>query len=102
MTFEVPSRPLYSGRYCHGQMARALSRSKRDRTFYASVDSLRQVSAYAESERAWAVERAQAQGRYEKLPQMRLITKVTTGRTSTVHWVDRDGVQGRRDLNLLD
>ncbi|MGW1040985.1 hypothetical protein [Streptomyces sp. NPDC002547] len=102
LTFEVPSRPLRSGRYCHGQMARALSRAKRDRTFYASVDSLRQVSAYAESERAWAVERAQAQGRYEKLPLMRLITKVTTGLTPTVHWVDRDGVQGRYDLNLLD
>ncbi|MFD5389760.1 hypothetical protein ACFWMG_33565 [Streptomyces sp. NPDC127074] len=102
LKFEVPSRPLRSGRYCHGQMARALSRSKRDRTFYASVDSLRQVSAYAESERAWAVERAQAQGRYEKLPLMRLITKVTTGRIPTVHWVDRDGVQGRYDLNLLD
>ncbi|MGW3974624.1 integrase [Streptomyces ardesiacus] len=102
LTFEVPSRPLRSGRYCHGQMARALSRSKRDRTFYASVDSLRQVSAYAESERAWAVERAQAQGRYEKLPLMRLITKVTTGLTPTVHWVDRDGVKGRYDLNLLD
>ncbi len=67
LTFEVPSRPLRSGRYCHGQVARALSRSKRDRTFYASVDSLRQVSAYAESERAWAVERAQRQGALRKV-----------------------------------
>ncbi|WP_245692571.1 hypothetical protein [Streptomyces katrae] len=33
---------------------------------------------------------------------MRLIRKVATGRTSTVHWIDRDGVQGRHDLNLLD
>ncbi|SEK43871.1 hypothetical protein [Streptacidiphilus jiangxiensis] len=33
---------------------------------------------------------------------MRLITKVTSGRTTVVHWVDRDGAEGRRDLTLLD
>lgn len=45
LTFVVPTRPLRSGRYCHGQVARALSRSKRARTFYASVESVRQVGA---------------------------------------------------------
>lgn len=102
LTVEVPTRPLRSGRYCHGQVARALSRSKRDRTFYVSVESVRQVGAYSESERAWAVQRAQGEGRYEKLALMRLITKVTQGPVPVVHWVDRDGVAGRRELSLLD
>jgi hypothetical protein len=102
LTFEVPTRPLRSGRYCHGEVARALSRSKRDRTCYASVESVRQVSAYSESERAWAIQRAQEQGRYDKLSLMRLITKVTRGPVPVVHWVDRNGVAGRRELSLLD
>lgn len=67
LTFEIPSQPLRFGRYCHGQVARALSRSKRDRTFYVSADALRQVGAYCESERAWAIESARQQGRYDRL-----------------------------------
>ncbi|MEV4124198.1 hypothetical protein [Nocardia sp. NPDC049707] len=67
LTFEIPSQPLWFGRYCHGQVARALSRSKRDRTFYVSADALRQVGAYCESERAWAVERARRHGRYDRM-----------------------------------
>lgn len=66
LTFEIPSQPLRFGRYCHGHVPRALSRSKRDRTFYVSTDALRQVGAYSESERVWSIERAQEQGRYER------------------------------------
>ncbi|WP_228838955.1 hypothetical protein [Nocardia amamiensis] len=102
LTFEIPSRPARFGRYCHGQVPRALSRSKRDRTFYASTDALRQVGAYSESERAWTIERAQEQGRYERLPDMRLITHVTAGPAPKVHWVDRRGIEGSRALSLLD
>ncbi|MGW1158874.1 integrase [Streptomyces sp. NPDC002519] len=102
LTFEVPCRRLRSGRYCHGQVARALSRSKRDRTYYTSVESVRQLGAYSESERTWAIQRAQQEGRYEKLPLMRLVTNVTHGPAPVVHWVDRAGVAGRRELSLLD
>ncbi|MFQ6329175.1 site-specific integrase [Nocardia sp. CWNU-33] len=102
LTFEVPSQPLRFGRYCHGQVARALSRSKRDRTFYVSTDALRQVGAYSESERVWAIERAQEQGRYERLHRMRLITNVTAGPAPKVHWVDRSGTEGSHALALLD
>ncbi|WP_436762768.1 site-specific integrase [Streptosporangium sp. V21-05] len=102
LTFEVPSQLLRHGRYCHGRIAKALSRSKRVRTFYASVDSVRQVGSYMESERAWAVQRAREQGRYEKLSQLRLVTGVTRELSPMVHWVDRAGVEGRRELALLD
>lgn len=79
LTFEVPTRRLRSGRYCHDLVASALSRSKRDRTYYTSIESVRQLGAYSESERAWAIQRAQTEGRYEKLPLMRLVTDVTLG-----------------------
>ncbi|WP_411150157.1 hypothetical protein [Streptomyces sp. A30] len=102
LTFEVPTRRLRSGRYCHGQVASALSRSKRDRTYYTSVESVRQLGAYSESERTWAIQRAQQEGRYEKLSLMRLVTNVTHGRAPVVHWVDRAGVSGRRELSLMD
>ena len=68
-----------------------MTRSKRDRTFYASVDALGQVEAYVQSERAWAVRRAQRKDRYEALPEMRLVTKVTRGRQADVRWAGRDG-----------
>lgn len=72
LTFEVPAQRLRIGRYFHGKVAGAVTRSKWDRTFYATVDAVGQVEAYVRSERAWAVGRAQEQGRYERLPQLRL------------------------------
>ncbi len=102
LTFELPTQLLRHGRYCHGLIAGALTRSKQDRTYYASVESLGQVEVYVQSERSWAVRRAQKAGRYERLPILRLVTKVTLGRDPQVHWVDRDGVEGRKSLSLLD
>lgn len=66
------------------------------------MDSVGQVESYVESERAWAVQRAQAAGRYERLPTMRLVTRVTRGLKPKVEWVDSDGVIGERELSLLD
>jgi integrase len=101
LTFELPTERLRHGRYCHGQVAGAVTRAKRGRTFYASVDAVGQVEAYIESERAWAVQRAQQAGRYDQLPVMRLVTRVTRGLKSTVEWVDRDGVVGGQELGRL-
>lgn len=102
LTFELPTQHLRHGRYLHGRIAGAVTRSKNTRTFYASMDSVGQVEAYVQSERAWAVQRAQEQGAYERLPVMRLVTKVTRGLKPKVEWVDADGVVGGHDLNLLD
>ncbi|MGW5450278.1 integrase [Streptomyces asiaticus] len=102
LVFELPTQRLRHGRYCHGQLAGAVTRSKNSRTFYASVDAVGQVEAYIASERAWAIQRAQAAGRYERLPHMRLITRVTTGREPKVEWVDRNGAAGAREVSRLD
>lgn len=101
LTFEVPVQQLRYGRYCHGQVPGALTRSKRGRTFYATSDALGQVESYVQSERAWAVQRAQEQGRYDRLPQLRVVTQVTRVREPVVHWVDRSGVEGRQPLSAL-
>ncbi|MFC5907911.1 integrase [Streptacidiphilus monticola] len=101
LTFEVPQQRLRQGMYCHGQVPGALTRAKRDRTFYASVAALGDVETYVQSERAWAVRRAQQAGRYDALPQMRVITQVTGGLRSRVRWVDRNGVEGGQALSAL-
>ncbi|MFJ5779898.1 site-specific integrase [Streptomyces sp. NPDC093094] len=101
LTFELPTQRLRHGRYCHGRVAAAVTRSKNGRVFYASVDAVGQVEAYVESERAWAVQRAQAQGRYERLPVVRLVTKVTGGLKPALEWVDRNGAVGGQELSRL-
>ncbi|MFJ8510415.1 integrase [Streptomyces avermitilis] len=101
LTFELPTQRLRHGRYCHGRIAGAVTRSKNSRVFYASVDAVGQVEAYVQSERAWAVQRAQAEGRYERLPVMLLITRVTGGLKPKVEWVDRNGAIGERELSRL-
>lgn len=101
LALELPVQRLQHGRYCHGRVAGAVTRSKRSRTFYASVDALAQVEVYVQSERAWAVQRAQANGRYERMPHMRMIQGVSRGREPQVHWVDRDGTEGRQWLGSL-
>ncbi|PJT45777.1 integrase [Streptomyces albidoflavus] len=102
LTFELPAQGLRHGRYLHAMLAGVVTRSKSGRTFYASVESVGQVETYVQSERAWAVQRAQHLGRYDKLDQMRLVTKVTSGRTKKVVWVDRNGVEGQQLLTRLD
>ncbi|MGW5442744.1 hypothetical protein [Streptomyces asiaticus] len=102
LTFELPSRRLRYGRYCHGHVAAAVTRAKASRVFYVSLDAVSQVDAYVESERAWTVQRAQAEGRYTRLPMMRLVTKVTHGLKPKIEWVDSDGVVGEQELSRLD
>ncbi|MFF7985758.1 integrase [Streptomyces sp. NPDC007901] len=101
LLFELPAHRLQHGRYLHGQLAGAVTRSKNGRTYYASVESVGQVETYIQSERAWAVQRAQRLGRYEQLDQMRLVTGVTNGRAKKVFWVDRNGVEGQQLLTRL-
>ncbi|MFG2327052.1 integrase [Streptomyces sp. NPDC048568] len=104
LLFEVPTQRLSRGRYMHGRLAGALTRSKNSRTYYVSVEAVGQVEAYIQSERAWAVHRAQEAGRYERpevMQQMLLVTKVTHGLKPEVEWVDRNGTVGSRELSSL-
>ncbi|MFI9589784.1 hypothetical protein [Nonomuraea sp. NPDC052265] len=101
LAFELPDQRLRRGLFSHGTVPWALTRSKKIRVFYARADALRQVEAYRESERMWAIAQAQRQGRYDHLPYL-LVTEVTRSPEPVVRWVDRDGVQGRRELGALD
>ncbi|GGW86134.1 hypothetical protein GCM10010320_79820 [Streptomyces caelestis] len=101
LTFEIPTQQLRHGRYLHGRIAGAVRRSKNTRTYYASVDAVGQVEVYVQSERAWAVQRAQERGAYESLSRMRLITGVTRGLRPKVEWVDANGVAGGQDLSRM-
>jgi hypothetical protein len=62
LTFEVPGLRLDGGRYYRGKVAAGVTRSKKDRTFYAAAAAIGEIEAYADSSRAWAVAQAQAQG----------------------------------------
>jgi hypothetical protein len=96
LTVEVPRLQLEGGRYYTGRLARAVTKSKRARTFYASSGVVGEIEGYVESSRAQVVRRAQATGRYDGL-RMRLVTH-ETGRHRRLHWRDHDGVVGRTSL----
>ncbi|MEW2068294.1 site-specific integrase [Streptomyces sp. NPDC007346] len=97
LTVEVPRLQLEGGRYYAGRLARAVTKSKRARTFYASSVVVGEIEGYVESSRARVVRRAQATGRYDGL-RMRLVTHETGRHRRLLHWRDRDGVVGRTSL----
>ncbi|MFD7550568.1 site-specific integrase [Streptomyces sp. NPDC059816] len=97
LTVEVPRLRLEGGRYYVGRLARAVTKSRRARTFYASSVVVGEVEGYVESSRARLVRRAQALGRYDGLP-LRLVTHETGRRRRLLHWCDRDGVMGQTAL----
>ncbi|MGP3941886.1 hypothetical protein [Streptomyces sp. 6N106] len=101
LTFEVPRRRLGGGRYCRGKIAAAVTRSKKQRTFYVASDAVGDVESYVASSRAWAVRKAQKSGRYDCLPEMRILIEVTRGLKPKVRWCDQAGVVGEQELNLL-
>ena len=94
LTFEVPALALEGGRYNVGRLARQVTKSKRARTFYVSSPVVGEVEGYVESSRARVVRRAQARGRYERLPAWRLVRHQTGGRRRLLHWRDQDGLEG--------
>jgi site-specific recombinase XerD len=101
LTFEVPIRQLNGGRYYRGQVAAQVTRSKKPRTFYVAADAVGDIEAYVDSTRAWAVRQAQKKGRYDRLPEMWLVTEVTRRLNPVVRWRNQDGVAGERELNEL-
>ncbi|MFI8991575.1 site-specific integrase [Streptomyces antimycoticus] len=101
LTFEVPTRRLGGGRYYRGRIAAQVTRSKRQRTFYVASDAIGEIESYRDSSRAWVVRKAQRSGRYDRLPEMRLVTEVTRGMRPRVRWRDRSGAVGERELGRL-
>jgi integrase len=101
LTFEVPARQLDTGRYYRGKVAAQVTRSKKPRTFYVAADAVADIEAYVDSSRAWSVRQAQRFGRYERLPELRVVVEVTRGLKPMVRWRDQDGVAGEHALDLL-
>lgn len=99
LLIEMPRTRLGGPRYYSGRLAPVVTKSKRARTFYASAPVVGGVEGYLESSRAYAIRRAQAKGRYARLPQMRLVTKVAGLSKKVLHWRDRDGSEGRTPLS---
>lgn len=97
LTVEVPRLQLEGGRYYAGRLARAVTKSKRARTFYSSSVVVGEIEGYEESSRARVVRRAQAMGRYDGLP-MRLVTHQSGRHRRLLHWRDRNGMEGRTPL----
>jgi len=101
LTFEVPELRLDGGRYYRGKVAAGVTRSKKDRTFYAAADAIGEIEAYAGSSRAHAVAQAQRKGLYERLPGARVVTEVTRRTKPVVRWRRPDGSSGERLLSEL-
>ncbi|MFE7112493.1 site-specific integrase [Streptomyces sp. NPDC057575] len=101
LTFEVPKRRLGGGRYYRGKVAAQVTRAKKQRTYYVASEAIGDVESYVASSRAWAVRKAQKTGRYDQLPEMRILLEVTRGLKPKVRWCDQDGAIGERELNLL-
>jgi hypothetical protein len=101
LTFEVPQRRLGGGRYYRGKIASAVTRSKKQRTFYVASEAVGDVETYVASSRAWVVRKAQRAGRYEQLAEMRMLIEVTRGLKPKVRWCDRNGVIGEQELSRL-
>ncbi|WP_370123752.1 site-specific integrase [Streptacidiphilus sp. MAP12-33] len=101
LTFEVPRMPHSGGRYCRGRVAAEVTRAKAARMFYAATGSVRDIESYVESSRAWAVAKAQANGKYDQLPGLRLVTEVTHGPRPRVRWLDGLGRSFEQPLDRL-
>jgi integrase len=101
LTFEVPGLRLDGGRYYRGKVAAGVTRSKKDRTFYAAAAAIGEIEAYADSSRAWAVAQAQRKGLYERLPGTRVVTEFTRRARPVVRWRGLDGTPGERPLSEL-
>ncbi|WP_226966648.1 site-specific integrase [Streptomyces phaeolivaceus] len=98
LTLEIPNLTMDERRYYASRLAPVVTKSKRARTFYVASPVVGEIETYCESTRAASIRRAQRQGRYERLPQLRLVTSVSGHRMKVLHWRDRDGTVGKTAL----
>jgi site-specific recombinase XerD len=101
LTIEVPALDSATHRYACGRLGRQVTKSRKARTFYVSADALGAVTAYIGTTRRAAVRRAQAVGRYEATPGLRVVTRRSGWRATTLHWTEPDSTAMRRDLDML-
>jgi site-specific recombinase XerD len=90
-----------SGRYFDGRLAPATTKNRRGRTFYVTANALRSLHTYCETSRRAAIRRAQAQGRYEHVQGLRIVTRRSGHRTPVLHWVDSRGRSGSEGISKI-
>jgi integrase len=99
LTLEVP-RALSGQVYYEGTVAAAIAK-RRERMFYVSAAALAGVTAYMATTRRAAIRRAQRQGRYDRMPGVRVVTGTSQGKDCRVGWEDRLGRRGEEAIRLI-
>lgn len=100
LTLEVP-QALLGQVYYEGTVVAAIAK-RRERMFYVSVSALDGIAAYMATTRRAAIRRAQRQGRYERVPGRRIVTRVSQGKDRRVTWKDAPGRRGEDPIRVLD
>ncbi|MFJ8389719.1 site-specific integrase [Streptomyces sp. NPDC094438] len=98
LTVELPDLEV-GRRYYPGRVARAVAK-RAERYSYVSHGALKAVESYRLTARAAAVARAQEQGWYERIVDLRVVEHV--GRRGDIVWTERGGGRGRARLGDLD
>lgn len=99
LTLEVP-HALSGQVYYEGTVAAAIAK-RRERMFYMSAAALAGVTAYMATTRRAAIRRAQRQGRYDRMPGVRVVTGISQGKDCRVGWEDRLGRRGEEAIRLI-
>ncbi|TQE30031.1 integrase [Streptomyces ipomoeae] len=102
LTFEVPALEESVKRFFDGRLAKAATKSRRERTFYVAVEDLRSVAAYERTTRRAVIRRAQARGVYEAMAGIWVLEKRSGGQRSVLHLWDENGQSVQRPLSSLD
>ena len=69
--------------------------------FYVSASALAGVTTYMATTRRAAIRRAQRQGRYDRMPGVRMVTRISHGRDCRIEWEDRLGRRGEEAIRLI-
>ncbi|WP_218910050.1 site-specific integrase [Streptomyces sp. OK228] len=102
LTFEVPALEESMKRFFDGRLAKAATKSRRERTFYVAVEDLRSVAAYERTTRRAVIRRAQARGVYEAMDDIWVLEKRSGRQRSILHFWDENGQSVQRPLSSLD
>ncbi len=102
LTIEIPDLVDASRNFYDGKLGKETTKSKRERTFWVSADALRSVETYVRTSRRAAVRRAQAQGRYEAVRDMWIVTGRSGFEQRDLHLVDETGEVFERNLTTLE
>ena len=79
-------------------MAAAIAK-RRERMLYVSASALAGVTTYMTTTRRAAIRRAQRQGRYDRMPGVRMVTtRISHGRDCRIEWEDRLGRRGEEAI----